>query len=215
MSDTDDPAEITVETVEDPDSYIQQRRLKDIFQARKEVRNQRQKAKEYQIKATGAKDEGYHRMKALRLYRAAVENYLSELRPLLLSDDLGTEYWFKLDLGSVTAEPPVYRDAFGDGPEQWVYHDGGKRYTVERKPETKEIDFTGFKMLFELADPLTVQFTLSVDAPGFGRGTTTKTVTERQNIPFRKLDAVMNEANHYLQQRGIELEADSTDEWEI
>jgi hypothetical protein len=219
MSDADDdPTTVTVEPVDDPEQFIQSRRLRDIFDARSEVRDQRQKAKEYQINAAGHNNESTHRTKALRLYRAAVENYLSELRPFLLSDDLGTQYWHEFDFGHITAEPPIYRDSFGAGPETWVYYDEqkDKKYSLNRKPDSEEVDLTGFKCLFELPDPLVIDFNLSVKRPGFRRGgTTTKTATTRHNVPFRKLDAVMNEANMYLQERGIELESNDTDEWEI
>jgi hypothetical protein len=198
--------EITIEAVDDPESYIQKRRLKDIFGARKEVGKQRKKAKEYEINTSGGKDASIHRSKARRFYRTAVENYLTELRPLFLSDDLGKQYWYQLDLGTIVIEPQYYLGTVGDGPETLKYDHGDKTYLLCEEPEPIEIDLTGLQCLFEIADPISVSFELVVESAGLGRGMNSKTVAENRNIPTGKLDLIMNEANHYLQQRGIELD---------
>jgi hypothetical protein len=201
--DSGEEGEVEIEVVDDPESYIQTRRLQDIFEARKDVRDQRMIAKEHEIAYSDRPKEA---RKARRLYRASVENYLSELRPLFLSDELGKQYWFNLDLGSVSMDPSVYNGTYGDSTDVLKYDDGDKTYVVTKEPETKYIDLNGLNAVFELAEPVTASWTLKVKAPGRGRGPTGLPITEKFDIGFTNLDAIVNEANSYLRERGIELD---------
>jgi hypothetical protein len=210
MTDTTEN-EIEIETVDDPEEIVQSRRLGDVFDARKTVRAHRLEAKQNAILAEKSKQIS----DATRMYRAAVENYLSELRPLFLSDDLGKHYWFQLDLGAMVIEPQYYRGTIGDSSETLKYDYGDKTYRLREKPEPIEIDLTGLQCLFEVEDPISVSFELTVERAGLGRGMTSKTVGEIRNIPFDKLDSILNTTNEYLAEKGIELEARQTDEWEI
>lgn len=200
--------EIEVEAVDDPESYIQSRRLKDIFEARKRVREQRQKAKQYQIEVDGVDAD----LKAQRYYRASVENYLSELRPLFLSDELGKQYWYSLDLGTITVHPSLSRESIGNGPEQLVLRDGDSTYNVMDDPDPKEIELTGLGSVFTLSDPIVCEFDLMVGKFGIRTDYFSKKLIEKRNIPFNILDSIMNNANMYLQERGIELDPEEEEE---
>jgi hypothetical protein len=210
MTDSTDSSqgEIEVEAVEDPESYIQSRRLRDIFEARKTVRKQRQTAKQYQVNNSGIEAT----LKAQRYYRASVENYLTELRPLFLSDDRGKRYWYKLDLGSIRVEPIISEKTVGRGSPSRVIKKNGSTYYVKEEVEAEKIDLTGLGCLFSLADPIVCDFELMVERVGLGGGLSSKVVTETRNIPFTTLDSIMNQANMYLQERGIELDPEEEED---
>lgn len=201
--------EIEVEAVEDPDSYIQGRRLKDIFESRKTVRKQREKAKQYQIETGDNEGE----LKAQRYYRTAVENYLSELRPLFLSDELGKQYWYGLDIGTIKIQPSLIRRSIGNRPEELLIEDGDSTYSVMEEPDQKEIELTGIGCLFGISDPIVCEFELGIKQSRVGGyNYRSKTVVEKRNVPFSILDSIMNSANMYLQERGIELDPEEEED---
>jgi hypothetical protein len=207
-SSEDDDAEggINIEVVDDPDSYIQTRRLKDIFEARKRVRDQRLKAKDHQMTYPNRAEE---QKRSKRFYRAAIENYLAELRPLLLSDELGEHYWYKLDFGSLVIEPSTYEAPVADrGTYEKVdipNGNGTTTYIVDQDPDAKVIDLTGLCCLFNLSEPITVNWEITVRARSRQKRTVVNK-TEEVHIGFKKLDTIVNKANSYLQERGIELD---------
>lgn len=204
---SDEEDGIEIEVVDDPESYIQTRRLKDIFEARKKVRDQRLRAKEHQMAYSNKAEE---QKRAKRYYRAAIENYLTELRPLFLSDELGKHYWHKLDLGSLVIEPPIYRGTVGDSGTFWkvdVASKGDtKTYTVEEKPDNKKIDLTGLRCLFDLPEPMSANWEIVVHSRRFGESMDIINRSKEVHIGFQKLDTIVNEANSYLRDRGIELD---------
>lgn len=197
---------IEIEVVDDPESYIQTRRLKDIFEARKKVREQRLKAKEHKMAYDERAEE---QERAKRFYRAAIENYLAELRPLILSDELGKYYWYKMDFGSIVIEPSTYQGTVGDSKAfQKVdipNENGVTSYVIDQDPGSKEVDLTGLRCLFSLPEPITVDWEIVVRAKTREKRTVVHK-TDEVHIGFQKLDTIVNEANSYLRDRGIELD---------
>jgi len=207
-----------VEVIEDDESYIQSQRLRDIFSARQAVRKQRLKTK---IHTIGAQKQVEVR-DAKRVYRAAVENYLSEIRPIFLADEQGRDIWFGLDFGTLKINLPVQTKTVGRERTRRVYEtvrDGETTHLpVDNIPEPKEIDLNGLNFLFELPEPITVRFEWIATTSGGWSGDTNKyedTIT--YDIGFDKLDALVNEANDRLRQRGLDLDLgeEDDDEWEI
>jgi hypothetical protein len=205
----DDADDITApEVIEDPDSFIQSRRLKDIFNARRDVRKQRLKMKTHAIDT----DKPAQVRAAKRAYRAAVEGYLQELRPVFISDKQGQDVWFGLDFGTLKIEPPVQYETAGLDREQLVYRettpDGQtKRHELDSRPEPKEIDLRGLNYLFELPEPIAVEFEQTTETSGKWVGSVhSESITKRHDIGFDRLDRVVDEANHRLEQRGFDLE---------
>lgn len=176
--------EIEVEPVHDPEGYVQERRLKDIYDARETVRERRIKAKELQL-------ENQHRnsnsLDAVRLYRTAVENYLTELKTLFLEDDRGEQYWYEADVGEILIHPP-------DNPN----------YRTE--PEPKSIDLTGLNCLFSLPEPIVVKWEMCVSVGLNGGRTKTKTVERIATVSFQHLDKIVQSANQFLAEKGFELD---------
>jgi len=210
--DTDDSP--NVEVIEDPDSYIQSRRLRDIFDARKQVRKQRLRAKTHYIDNN---DSPRGIRGAKRAYRAAVENYLAELRPLFLSDEQGKQVWFNLDFGTLQIEMPTERETVGREQSRVVYKevkaDGSiRKHPMSNQPDPKIINLQGLNYLFELPEPIVAEFEfISTSSGRWGGGTNRHHVTTQHDIGFDRLDAVVNEANHRLQQRGLDLDLSEDD----
>jgi len=122
------------------------------------------------------------------MYRTAVENYLTELKPLFLDDMTGKEYWYNLDLGEITI--PL--------SENYNHIYGGNH---------KRIDLTGLQCIFAIPEPIVVEFDIIVESKGnWGDGVRSKTIQEKGNIPFDKLDTIVQSANQYLSERGFELD---------
>lgn len=187
--------EIEVEPVHDPEGYVQERRLKDVFDARKKVRERRLAAKQYQLEHEDLDSN----IEAVRMYRAAVENYLSELKPLIFEEERGKRIWFNKKIGTLTIELPV-QVKHGRNSQKYIYN-GIK---LSSKPEPKEIELVGIGCLFQYPEPLNVEFEVTKKV---GLDTTYKeTIVHTDAIPFDHLDRIMNIANEYLSERGLELD---------
>ena len=188
MSESEDNQdnEVEVEPVYDPEGYVQERRLKDIFDAKEKVRERRIKAKEYQF----ANEGNGKSLNGVRMYRTAVENYLTELKSLFLEDMNGRGYWYNLDMGEIVIPPPE-----------------NDKYVIE--PEPEKIDLTGLQSIFDVPEPIVVEFDV---IRRVGTNKVQETVKQRGNIPFSKLDVAVQSANQYLSDRGFELDPeDDTD----
>ena len=144
-----------------------------------------------------------------QLYRQAVESYLSEIRPLFLDSDLGKTYWFEFDFGQINVNPPIYNHKKGyntSGP--WVDKDG-ESYIVDRIPQSKTVELDGLSYLFRIGDPVEITWNLTGRTPttevGTGGSRAQIEKTSQIYLDFDRLDAVLNAANAYLAERGIEL----------
>jgi len=205
LPDTNDAPQ--VEVIEDDESYIQSQRLKDIFAARQAVRQQRLKMKIHSIDSNTPTE----RRNAKRVYRAAIENYLSEIRPVFLDDEQGRNVWFNLDFGTLKIALPTQTKTYGRGRTKRVYEKvkpNGEttNLSVNKPPEPKEIDLNGLNYLFELPEPISVEFEWFGTSKGLNSGTTKHTEVITHHIGFDRLDSVMNEANDRLRKRGLDLD---------
>jgi hypothetical protein len=205
MSEKTENTSVEAKPIDDPEEYVQNQRLKDIFRTRKEVRERRLVAKEYTLS-----DSKKGKREGAKLYRIAVENYLTELRPLFLTDDLGEQYWYQADLGSVTIEPPVYEKKTGrSNSDYYLATMNSEDMKIKRKPRNKIVNLNGLNCLFKLSQPIEVEFSFDTGGIGeYGIGSKSE-ITNRvveQHIPFSKLDSILNLTNEYLSERGIELD---------
>lgn len=176
--------EIEVEPVHDPEGYLQERRLKDIYDARETVRERRIKAKELQLESQRRNGDS---LDAVRLYRTAVENYLTELKTLFLEDDRGKQYWYEADVGEIIIPPP-------DNPN------------YRTKPEPKSIDLTGLNCLFSLPEPIVAEWEACVSVGLSGGRTETETMERIATVSFHHLDLIVQSANQFLAEKGFELD---------
>lgn len=191
-----DTNEIEVEPVHDPEGYVQERRLKDVFDAREKVRERRLAAKQHQLEKRGSGNA-----EAVRMYRAAVENYLSELKPLFLEQERGKHIWFNKKLGTITVELPVQARSAGRNGSKGYTYNGHK---IRSKPEPKQIELVGIGCLFHLSEPLNVEFEVTKRVGLDSRHK--ETIVHASAISFDHLDHIMNVANGYLSERGLELD---------
>lgn len=183
--------------IDDPEEYVDRRRLRDIFNAREELR---------QVRVQSA----YHRTPDARsAYRAAVSTYVSEVEPLFLSDDRGIYYWNEIDLGTTEIRPEYEPTADG-----YTVEPHGQRATMDTPPTTEQIELVGVRSIFELPTPLqgTVRY---VESGGYGTDTV-DTLTFSRRMPFPAADAYARATNRFLASIGLEVDVDTdTDEWEI
>lgn len=196
--------EVEAEPVYDPEGYVQQRRLKDIFDARKKVRERRLQAKQYQIENRGSID-------AVRVYRTAIENYLSELRPLFHEDNLGQHYWYNEEVGTIEVSLPVTEESAGLSRTVYKYGD----MKIAQKPSPKKVPLEGIGCLFYLPEPLAATFevTEGTGSGHYGLSQSNPTAVSHEiAIPFSHLDNIMNLANQYLSERGLELDPEDDTE---
>ena len=202
---TDDAPQI--EVIEDDESYIQSQRLRDIFDARQAVRKQRLQMKIHSIDNESA----VATRKAKRVYRAAVENYLSEIRQIFLEDEQGKEVWFNLDFGTLKIPLPIQHKNSGRGV-------GRRVHQTFRNGKTKNLPVDDpLNYLFELPSPMAAEFEWIATTGGMGGGTSKYHETIRHEIGFDRLDTLVNEANDQLRKRGLDLSLDQPDDnsWEL
>ena len=112
---------------------------------------------------------------ASRMYRAAVEDYILELKEMIRSaeDELEVDYWDGRLLGEIE---------FPDGSTRAI---------------------RGLSAIIELPEMIEYSYEKEVDKPREGR--TTEQVTERVPIPLDVSRTAFQECNHFLNDAGYEL----------
>lgn len=193
-----------IETVADPQDYIQNRRLQGIFDARDEIIERRLIAKEqlYQDELFSA-----------TIFRSALENYFSEIRPIFMETEAGKQIWYRTNFGSVSINLPVRRVENPAGRIVMRYESEEQTLNLElgEVPDAKTIQIFGLDAIFSLPDPLEANFSVSHGEDGF-MGSQSDTVTETTQIPFKTLDQMLNTANRFLASQGIEVEIEEEKE---
>jgi hypothetical protein len=195
-------------TVSDPEDYSTSARLKQIFDARRQMRNMRREASSYRHSG----NRHSLRVEAIQHYRSGVESYLLEVDTLLTQHDPGPYLWAEKHYGTVTVRPPgnwesgrrYYRSTNLEvGPN--------KPLKVKELPEPVEVDVIGLKWLFEAETPVSRPF--EFEHQGYSRETVTKTGTAF--IAWSTLNEMVTDVNRFLAELGVGLSLDETDEWTI
>jgi hypothetical protein len=199
------PHDIEVAEVRDPEEYTNERRLKDIFDARSQLR-------EYRLDVQEAARAD--RFAAVSAYRSAVSNYLLEVEPLLRKHDPGTKLLTERDFGTVVVEPPIKEEeapglttATRRAIKVPKDSHGTKTVPVKRVPDPVEYPLVGLRSLFNTPDPIEHEFTFMSDQE-YDRGTTYD-ITQRKQISFQTLDAMVRTINNFLGDAGLELDPDT------
>jgi hypothetical protein len=179
----------------DVGDYHRKRRIKDLLDARKQVRETKTRV-EQELHA----DRRFSILDARKHYRTALTGYLQELQPLMTVTypEKGNSYWEDLDLGTFKVYPP---DASGSTPGH-----GGYTITKDELPPPKEFQLTGLNSILTFPSPVTVRFDLPDRCDrikGFDGDPTT-----RSEIPRDNLDLAFQEANSFLAEIGLTLEAE-------
>jgi hypothetical protein len=184
-----------VDRVLDVGEYHKKRRIKDLLDARKDVRDARMKVQQ-ELHA----NRKYSTYDARRHYRTALTGYLQELQPLMTITypEVGKPYWEDLDLGTFRVFPP---DATGKTPGH-----GNTRVTKDDLPPPKEYELTGLSSILTFPSPVIVEFDLP-DLCDRIKGFDGDPIT-RSDIPRDNLDLAFQEANSFLAEIGLTLEAE-------
>lgn len=209
--DTLSPPSVADHEIDDPDEYVKTRRLRDLFDARQAVREDRRKAKDIEHFEPDQTE-----VAALTVYRQSVESYILESKSLLTETDRGTALWGESSFGEVRLEldsrgveehgrPEVYDPTAGG----WVEVSHGD------VPEPTVIEMTGFASLLRIDDPITRTFSYET-RDSLGRRDTHR-VTAQEQPSWEVLDQMVVSLNDYLSSLGVDLavEEATTDEWDI
>lgn len=190
-----EPTDETTDTtgITDPEEYVTERRLRDIFDARTKLRDRRLAAR------TAVKSQEFQAMSA---YRSAVSNYIMEIDPLMRQFDQGTEPLFEEEFGLVTIEPAVRYQEFPCGSDEWMLTTtDGNEIPIENPPEPANFPLLGLDSLFVYDDPLTATWEVEPTRRG-------GTIRHRRTgqIPFTTLDDMAMAASQFLAEIGLELD---------
>lgn len=199
----DDGDTIAVEAV-DTEDMVRSRRLRAIFDAKKECREVRRKVQ------TLVSDDKEATYTATSHYRHALETYVREVEPLFSQTEPGRRYWTQHDFGELHVSPAVEHTSVGDTrrSRQKLVRTGS--YLVDDPPK-KVIDLTGLNCLFELSSPITFETECMVKSSTFGEGNTLETVHVEGQIDFQTLDDMYAVVNGHLAELGLDIEIDDSD----
>lgn len=183
-----------------PEEYVEQRRLRDIFDARQELRETR-------VLVDDARHEGKLRI-AANAYRAALANYVTEVEPLLRQYERGVELLFDHHYGSVRIEPIVEHTETPCGPDKTLVKGTDREVRADHRPsfEHTELEIDGLEQLFELDSPIRRRFT--VETPTGAR----ESVVVKTQLGFQTMDRMTRAVNVFLSEIGLELEPDPGEE---
>lgn len=171
--------------IDDPENYGSSKRLQQIYDARRELREIRQEAATHRTRMP---------KKALAYYRTGVESYLMELDTLFQRDKKGQYLWTEQQFGTIRIDPP-------QTPEK-SYHSINS-YS-EKEPQIFEI--RGLATLFEVDTEITHVF--EFEDKHELTGTKTRKVERSAMIPWDVLNKMVAVANRYVSNLGIGLEID-------
>lgn len=187
--------------VEDVDEHIDARRVKDLFDARRQVREDRRAAKsEHHTNNTSLSE-------CLAGYRQSVETYLMESQSLLQQTPEGRHYWSQDSYGTLTLSVQTRGGGPRSDPEVRVprrEEPGGEWVTAtDGVPDAVEIELTGLRSLLMLDDPVTRTFEITTRN---GRHELeTRVVPVREQPGWQTLDDMILTVNNYLAQLGVDL----------
>jgi hypothetical protein len=170
------------------DESVEEQRLKEIFQRKREATNTRDEARRAVARNTAAEREG------LSAYRSAIEAYISAIQPLL-NQGGGPHLWQRKEYGTITFQPPGESTRNG-----WQLPDG---QTTPTKPDPKVRQIVGLQTLFAVGDPLQEAFEITTG--GRHQHTQTHTVTASQQLGWGILDSMLIDLNNILHSAGLSI----------
>jgi hypothetical protein len=197
---TEEDTEPDHQPIDDPESYINQRRLKTLFDLRQEIYELRKKV-------NFASHENEYA--ALSAYRSGVASYFMEIESLMRKYDHSKELVEDHQFGVITLQVPHRTAKSGRGKPGIEVHlpkandrrsDPWTR--VAELPDPVVIEVKGLESVIEYLDPLTYTFTVEKY-----RNTRSNDEYQRevkQQIPFEILDSMVREMNNFLADIGLE-----------
>jgi hypothetical protein len=201
------------ERIEDSEDYSKQRRLKSVFDIRKEIHETRRDIKFQTHKLS-------QRHQAITAYRSLVESYLLEIEPLLRRYGDGEYYLTEYDFGRLTLAPETRSSDeitlhqvelyFPNRDNQYERNsDGWENVKEEYVPDPVAYDFTGLQSLFEAPDTLILHDEVKEDD---SLKAETYTYINKSQIPMSMLDEMVRVMNEFISDIGFELEPEKEDD---
>lgn len=205
MSDTDRshgfdrPSEYTRPSFDDDLSgLIQERRLSQIYERHDHVYNLNARLLAADVRVPDGQKN--------TILRQAVEDYISEVRYLMLHEakDIGQQYWEDYPLGTIQFACP-----------QQLREDLAQYSIVEQKPPaTKRHELVGLQSLVEAPSVLSTEFTAKVPPVGGGDdGRLTEVATKQ--VPRQILLAARDAVNEFLGHLGVDFRVTDTSDDEL
>jgi len=202
-SDTSETAE--AQEIQDPEGYVNKRRLETIFDIRNRMRESRQRIRLAQ------QGDRMSEFDALSAYRSMAYSYFIELEPILHRYEPGPTLISEQPFGNTKIGPRLRESPHGQTRQEIYLPDEGNGsdwLPVTHPPEPVTVEFRGLNTL-TMDGPL--QETFQVVVPRKGAVTTTVT----QQFPQSVLDRMVRQMNNFLATIGFEIEPETSDEWEI
>jgi hypothetical protein len=201
------------ERIEDSEDYSKQRRLKSVFDIRKEIHETRRDIK-FQSHKLG------QRHQAITAYRSLVESYLLEIEPLLRRYGDGEYYLTEYDFGRLTLAPETRSSDgrtfhqvelyFPNRDNQYERNtDGWENVMEENVPDPVAYDFTGLQSLFDAPDTLILHDHVKEDD---SYRSETYTYINKSQIPMTMLDQMVRVMNEFISDIGFELDPEKEDD---
>lgn len=190
--------------IDDPDNFSSRQRLKQIYQARRDLREMRTEAAAH--RRTNA-------LRALSFYRTGVEGYLMELDTLMRQHEPGPELLYGTDFGTVRIQVP------GSWEQRHGYYvnpdlgEKNKTLKVQSLPEPKTVPLKGLSTLIELPSPIKQTFEIRRMNELAGGSVVELTGTGR--IEWETLNRMVTAMNEFVSELGLGLDVDKEDEWKI
>jgi hypothetical protein len=201
------------ERIEDSEDYTVQRRLKSVFDIRKDIHQTRKKIR-------FASHKPNERYQAVCAYRALAESYLLEIEPLLRRYGDGDYYLNQSNFGSVTIEPETRNTStnrigglelfFPNAPiDNYKDRSSWIRVNADSVPEPVTYEFTGLSALFDVPD--TLMLADQVKQAASSHRAKEYTYVQKSQIPMSALDDMVRTMNEFLSDIGFELEPETED----
>lgn len=180
--------------VDDPEDFAQRERLRELFDARQQVQEDRRRIADARINNRA-------RSQQLRaLYRASLGVYLRELEPLMTEryPKQGLRHWYDANLGvanwSVTPATCDRLDGQLDGNH--------KDHPPSERVGSASKRFIGLRSILNTEDDLTVFF--EVDIAGQRGASRSINAAQNVEIPFHILDEAYRHGNSFMGAIGLE-----------
>lgn len=215
MTDSDGDSE-DVAQIKDPEAYVNQRRLQQLFDLRENLHKSRLKLAEIEHNRRHKRT----RWEALNAYRALVDSYILELEPLLLRYEPGPELLNETHFGTVEVTPHYKLEPAGRSssdtyqvyePSASTNNSSDDYVRVQNRPhEVVEYELEGLRSVLELPSPLTATYTFNKFKYA-GKGKSFKHTAKTQ-IRMETMDTMVRKANNFLAEIGFTVSPEPEDD---
>lgn len=201
----DDGSNDGPDQIKDPEAYVNQRRLQQLFDLRESLHERQLKI----VEIESNRRTKYSKWDAINAYRSLVNSYVLELEPIFRRYEQGPKLLNEKDFGTVKVPPHSKKKQIGMGSNKTplVYQPSDSSsnsdgyVTIKTLPnQPVEYELEGLSSVLELPSPLTAQYTLRKDRGG------EFVHTARTQIRSLTLRSMVRTANNFLADIGFTVE---------